>query len=167
MELTDFYKENPNDISFGQNNATFFKVDYLRLFNKKSEQELLTFFQKFMDEDVFTRRVYILRELYVAKQHFNSFMFELLENLSQQAKEKIAMGLNQEGIDVVDVRTDALFIKSQYKDQVDPEIVRRHLSADRLDDLDEIDLEGEEIVYALLQTEENVGVSSGPNGLFR
>ena len=37
-------------------------------------------------------------------------MFELLEGLSEQAKEKIALGLGQEGIDVMDIKIDAMYI---------------------------------------------------------
>lgn len=157
LELTDFYKDASGEISFGQNNAAFCEVDYLRLFNQRSPTELRVFVQKFMDDELFTRRVYTLRELYLAKRSFNAFMFELLENLSEQAKEKIALGLGQSVIDVVDVRSDAEFLKRQFRESLGSAAAEKHLSVEKLGDLDEVDLEGEEIVFALLQTEENVG----------
>jgi hypothetical protein len=156
IELTNFYSEDSHDISFGENNTVYYPVDYLRLFNKKSEQELFIFTQKYMNDDIFTRRVYILQELYMAKKVFNLFMFELLEGLSEQAKEKIALGLGQEGIDVMDVRIDAKFIKKQVEETINKEIIQKHFKIETLHNLDDIDVQGEEIIYALLQTEENV-----------
>lgn len=156
LNLTDFYFDDANDISFGQNNMLFYPINFLRLFNKKSEKELLIFCQKNMTDEIFTRRVYILGELYEAKKSFNSFMFDLLEDLSEQAKEKIALGLGQEGIDVVNVKTDALFIRNQFRETIGDKIIKKHLSIDTIKDFANIDLQGEEILYALLETEANV-----------
>jgi hypothetical protein len=156
FELTDFYFDDANDISFGENNMVFYPINFLRLFNKKSEQELMIFAQKNLTDEIFTQRVYVLRELYEAKQSFNSFMFELLEDLSEQAKEKIALSLGQEGIDVVNVKMDAMFIKQQFQDKFGGNVVDKHLSVEELKNFNQVDLQGEEMIYALLQTEANV-----------
>ena len=156
LQFTNFYSENIDDINFEDNNIKYYSIDFARLFNKKSEQELLLFTQKNMNDEIFSRRVYILRELYLAKKNFNIYMFELLEGLSEQAKEKIALGLGQEGIDVMDVKIDAMYIKKQFQETLGKKIAEKHLSVDILGEIKNIDLQAEEIIYSLLQTEENV-----------
>ena len=111
-----------------------------------------------MTDEIFARRVYILRELFVAKKSFNVFMFELLEGLSEQAKEKIALGLGQEGVDVMDVRVDAQFIKQQFQRTLGKEVARKHSSVDSLSGFKDLDFQGEEIICSLLQIEEDVAL---------
>jgi hypothetical protein len=153
--LFSFYKDQ-DQLCFGENNLRFTPIDFLRLFNLPTEKELINYSKVNLPDDLFETMVLSLKELCLVKSQFNSFMFKVFDSLSENVKEKVSVTLQEENLDMLNVKEDTAFLKSLFKKNCSNEVVKKHLSIEHLHEMGNLHLYSDKIILSLFVIEEEV-----------
>ena len=101
-------------------------------------------------------KILVLQNLYNIKLSMNRFMNHVFMNISEKIKQKLAFTLEEDEIDILNLKQDVEFICGKAKGHMQKAKVKKFITADGLLNPIKLDFFSDQVMFALLFVEEKV-----------